>query len=72
MRLRSCVAVAVGQASSCRSDLTPSLGTSICYRCGPKKQSKKKKKYSINFLRESLLFWLFRDEHEKAGLFKSE
>jgi len=26
------------------SDLTPSLGTSICRRCGPKKKKKKKKK----------------------------
>ena len=33
MWLRSCVAVAVAQVGSCRSDLTPSLGTSICWRC---------------------------------------
>ena len=26
------------------SDLTPSLGTSICRRCGPKKERKKKRK----------------------------
>ena len=38
----SCVAVAV--ASSCRSDSTPSLGTSICHRCIPKKQKKRKRK----------------------------
>ena len=25
-------------ASSCSSDMTPSLGTSICRRCDPKKQ----------------------------------
>ena len=36
--------VAVAEAGSCRSVLTPSLGTSICQRCGPKKQKKKKKK----------------------------
>ena len=29
-------------AGSCSSDLTPSLGTSICFECGPKKQKKKK------------------------------
>ena len=29
--------VAVAQASSCSSDWTPSLGTSICHRCRPKK-----------------------------------
>ena len=37
LRLRSCIAVAVVQAGSYSSDLTPSLGTSICCRCGPKK-----------------------------------
>ena len=36
-RLRSGVAVAVVQASSCSSDLTPNLGTSICCGCSPKK-----------------------------------
>ena len=30
--------------SSCSCDLTPSLGTSICCRCSPKKPKKKKKK----------------------------
>ena len=29
--------VAVAQASSCSSDLTPSLGISICQGCSPKK-----------------------------------
>jgi len=37
------VAVAVAQAGSCSSDWTPSLGPSICRRCGPKKKQKKKK-----------------------------
>ena len=41
MRLRSCIAVAVAVAGSCSSDLTPSLGTSICRRCSPKKKKKK-------------------------------
>ena len=35
-RLRSCIAVAVVEAGSCSSDWTPSLGTSMCRRCGPK------------------------------------
>ena len=35
---RSHLAVAVVWASSCTSDSTPSQGTSICRRCGPKKQ----------------------------------
>ena len=30
----------VVQASSCSSNVTPSLGTSICHRCGPKKKKK--------------------------------
>ena len=42
MQLGSRIAVAV--AGSCRSDLTPSLGTSMCCRYGPKKQKKKKEK----------------------------
>ena len=37
IRLRSRIAVAVKWARSYRSHLTPSLGTCICHRCGPKK-----------------------------------
>ena len=36
--LGSCISVAVVEDSSCSSDLTPSLGTSICCKCGPKKK----------------------------------
>ena len=36
--------MAVVQAGSCNSDLTPSLGTSMCLRCSPKKKRKKRKK----------------------------
>ena len=43
MRLGSCMTVAVAQSGSCSSDLTPSLGTSICLGWGPKKEKKKKK-----------------------------
>ena len=43
-RLASCVAVAVVWAGSCSSNSAPSLGTSICHGCGPKKTKKKKKK----------------------------
>ena len=42
MQLGSGVAVAVAWGSSCSSDLTPSLGTSICHRYGPKKEKHKK------------------------------
>ena len=38
------IAVALVQAGSYSSDLTLSLGTSICCGCGPKKKKKKKKK----------------------------
>jgi len=34
------MAVTVVQASSCSSDLTPSLGTSICRRYSPKRKKK--------------------------------
>ena len=36
------IAAAVEQASGCRPDSTPSLGTSICLGCSPKKQNKTK------------------------------
>ena len=36
-QLGSGVAVAVVGAGSCSSNSTPSLGTSICHGCGPKK-----------------------------------
>ena len=42
--LGSSVAVAVAEAGSCSSYSTPSLGTSMCLRCGPKTKKKKKKK----------------------------
>ena len=44
MWLGSGVAVAVAVANSYSSNLTPSLGISICYWCGPKKTKKKRKK----------------------------
>ena len=44
MLLGSGIAVAVAVASIYSSDLTPSLGTSICHEYGPKKTKKKKKK----------------------------
>ena len=40
MRLGSCIVVAVVQAGCFSSNSTPSLGTSICCRCGPKKTHK--------------------------------
>ena len=46
-QLGSRVAVAVAKAASCSSDLTPSLGTSMCHRCGPKKEKKRKERGKI-------------------------
>ena len=43
-RLRFGVAMAVAVAGIYSSNLTPSLQTSICLRCGPKKQKKKKER----------------------------
>ena len=42
-RCGSCIAVAVVYAGSYSSDLTSSLGASICHRYGPKKDQKIKK-----------------------------
>ena len=39
MQLRSHIAVAVAQAGSCSSNSTPSLGTSLCHRCSPKRHT---------------------------------
>ena len=38
--LGSGMAMAVAMASTCSSDWTPSLGTSVCCRFGPKKKKK--------------------------------
>ena len=43
-QLRSCVAVAVVQASDYSSNWTPSLGTYMCRGCGHKKTKRQKKK----------------------------
>ena len=47
IRLGSCIAVTVVQASSYSSDLIPGLGTSICRRCSPKKQKYKEKRHLL-------------------------
>ena len=51
-RLWSRVAMAVVQAGSYSSDWTPSLGSSICHRCGPEKTEDKKKKKSFRAKRK--------------------
>ena len=47
LQMGSGIAVVVVQASSCSSDSTPSLGTSVCHGHSPKKQKKKKLKTLI-------------------------
>ena len=59
MHLRSGIAVAMAQAGSYRSDWTPGLGTSICHRCGPKKNKKEKKKISNNPVLRKVLPLMF-------------
>ena len=52
--------MAVAEAGSCSSDLTPSQGTSICHRCGPKKKAKKKKKKKLERISDGCKFsWDF-------------
>ena len=57
MLLRFSVAMAVAQASSCSSDLTPNLETSICYRCSLKKKKKRKKNNKSNGKKVRKILW---------------
>ena len=45
--LRSLMAVAVAWVSSCSSSSTPSLGTTMCCRCGPKKKEEKRSELPV-------------------------
>ena len=51
MQLGSCIAVAVVYAGSHSYSLTPSLGTFICHRCGPKKTKQTLHKLSIEVIK---------------------
>ena len=64
MQLRSGVAVAEAVASSYSSNSTPSLGTSICHRCRPKKTKKRKEKRKRKKRRKE------KDTTDKVLLFK--
>ena len=66
MRLGSGIAVAVAEASSYNSNLTPSLGTSICHGSSPRKGKKDKKKKKKSYCRGSAETNLTRN-HEVAG-----
>ena len=60
MRLRSSVAVAVVQPRSCSSNLTPSLVSSICYGCCPKKKFLQGLQYQSFCLEYFLSLYLFK------------
>ena len=59
MQLTSCVAVAGAGADRCSSNSTPSLGTSICCRFGPKKSktnlTKTIKRYHLTLVRMAII-----------------
>ena len=60
LKMRLGFDVAVAEAGSCSSNLTPSLGTSISRRCGPKKTGKKKKKLPVtSFNNYHILFRMY-------------
>ena len=70
MRLGSCIAVAVVYAGSCSSDSIPSLGTSTCCTCGPKKQKKKEKRKKSCWGVPVVVQWVknLTSIHEDEGL----
>ena len=69
MWLGSGVAVAVVKAGSYSSDSTPSLGTSICCECGPKKtknknrREKEREKTVIFFVPFNLNVLFFKEQN---------
>ena len=72
MWLGSGIAAAVVWASSYSSDLTPSLGNSICHGCGSKMTTKKKKKKNLNqIFKEEIIPILHKilEETENEGTF---
>ena len=49
MQLGPSIAVTVVQVGGCSSNYIPSLGTSRCHRCSPRKDKKKKKRYKRTY-----------------------
>ena len=56
-RLKSGIGMAVALPGSCSSDSPPSLGTSICHKCGPKRKKKKR------ILKKVTCLYLIHDFH---------
>ena len=69
MWLGSGVAVAVTEAGGCSSNSTPSLGTSMCYGCGPKKnkQQRKRNVYACVFVHMSVCVGVGWGEYHKQN-----
>ena len=59
--------MAVVQAGSCSSDLTPSLGASICFRCGLKKKDKKIKQVKYVIFQVIINFTLVKNKQTNKG-----
>ena len=55
MQLTSGISASLAQAGSCNSDLTPSLGTSTCHGCSPKKHKERERERERE--REKLSFF---------------
>ena len=73
MQLRSGVAAAVAWASGYKSDSTPSLGTSICHGCSPKKRRKKGvSKYNSSFQSLTCLLPSFSNMHTALKAYSKE
>ena len=72
MWLRSHVAVAVVKASSYGSDSTPSLGTSICHGCGPKKIFFSKKSCIYSKILRGKQSMTFVDEQKRLSQLQVE
>ena len=60
------VAVSVAYACGCRSNSTPSLGTSIC-KCGPKKTRGKKKGRRRRYIKYINFFFLNENFHGRGS-----
>ena len=58
--------VAIGSAGSCGSDSTPSLATSTCQNCGPKKQTNKKTQTKPNQTHQKLCTYLLNNYIEPS------
>ena len=68
-QLGSGIAVAVAEGGSYSSDSTPSLGTSLCHRCSPKKKKKRKQSllHHIQMPKGKLYYLLMIQKRDSFG-----